>query len=273
MADALRLYRRVALAGRIVLSRPEHRYQLEVARLLAEEVILPDTQADRGGWPGRVQQGPAAGCEAWLSADWRDRERAGGLPFLPLDCGPTTLPPSPGKALKIVLFGADCTGKTTLAQKLADTYGGIAGVEAVRTWFDAYDNQCTAQDAKRMAWLQAASNHALGVLAAARPLFLDTDALASVMWYERYHGPAPADMLALARQEKADYYLLLETDIAYRQDHQRAHADHRELSTHHAVATLQRFGCRFLRVAGIGEERFFRADTAIASLGWPKKTG
>ncbi|WP_374336260.1 AAA family ATPase [Leeia sp.] len=269
MADALRLYRRVALAGCFALERPEHRYQLEVARQLAHEVMLPDAQTGQGAWPDRVHQGRAENCEAWLSAHWQDRARAGRLPFLPLDHGPTGLPPRQGKAPTVVLFGADCTGKSTLARALADAVGGVAGVEAVRTWFDAYDNQCSVADAKRMAWLQAASNRALAKLAAGRPLFLDTDALASVMWYEHYHGPAPADMLALAQQEKADYYLLLETDIAYQQDHQRAHTDRRELSSPQAVATLQRFGCRFLRVAGQGEQRLMQAKAAVAALHQP----
>jgi NadR type nicotinamide-nucleotide adenylyltransferase len=126
----------------------------------------------------------------------------------------------------VVLVGAESTGKTTLAQQLADhfqtvwvpEYGrehwerkvsGLTGSEASPSW-SAEEFIHIAQEQQRREDLSARQCN--------RILFCDTNAFATGTWYERYFHTRNALVDSIGQQSKADLYLLTAPDVPFVQD-------------------------------------------------------
>lgn len=127
---------------------------------------------------------------------------------------------------RVVLVGAESTGKTTLAQQLADhfqtvwvpEYGrehwekkvsGLTGSEASPSW-SAEEFIHIAQEQQRSEDLSARQCN--------RILFCDTNAFATGTWYERYFHTRNALVDSIGQQSKADLYLLTAPDVPFVQD-------------------------------------------------------
>jgi NadR type nicotinamide-nucleotide adenylyltransferase len=127
---------------------------------------------------------------------------------------------------RVVLVGAESTGKTTLAQQLADhfqtvwvpEYGrehwekkvsGLTGSEASPSW-SAEEFIHIAQEQQRREDLSARQCN--------RILFCDTNAFATGTWYERYFHTRHALVDSIGQQSKSDLYLLTAPDVPFVQD-------------------------------------------------------
>ena len=127
---------------------------------------------------------------------------------------------------RVVLVGAESTGKTTLAQQLADhfqtvwvpEYGrehwerkvsGLTGSEASPSW-STEEFIHIAQEQQRREDLSARQCN--------RILFCDTNAFATGTWYERYFHTRNALVDSIGQQSKADLYLLTAPDVPFVQD-------------------------------------------------------
>jgi NadR type nicotinamide-nucleotide adenylyltransferase len=127
---------------------------------------------------------------------------------------------------RVVLVGAESTGKTTLAQQLADhfqtvwvpEYGrehwerkvsGLTNSEASPGW-SAEEFIHIAQEQQRREDLSARQCN--------RILFCDTNAFATGTWYERYFHTRHALVDSIGQQSKADLYLLTAPDVPFVQD-------------------------------------------------------
>ncbi len=127
---------------------------------------------------------------------------------------------------RVVLVGAESTGKTTLAQQLADhfqtvwvpEYGrehwerkvsGLTGSEASPSW--------SAEEFIHIAQEQQ-SREDLSARQCNRILFCDTNAFATGTWYERYFHTRNALVDSIGQQSKADLYLLTAPDVPFVQD-------------------------------------------------------
>ncbi|MEM9572826.1 MAG: ATP-binding protein [Pseudomonadota bacterium] len=131
---------------------------------------------------------------------------------------------------RIVVTGAESTGSTTLAEALADQLGC--------EWVPEYGREYTANRAggPPAPWrddeflLIADYQNALENEAAARSktgwLVCDTDALATVIWQERYLGRSTAPVRAAADAQVTPYVRILTGDeIPFVDDGQRDGAD------------------------------------------------
>jgi NadR type nicotinamide-nucleotide adenylyltransferase len=171
---------------------------------------------------------------------------------------------------RIVLIGPECTGKTELAQFLAQHFGATVSLEYAREYAEARANELTADDVEpiargEMALLDRA-------IAAARELVVhDTDLLSTVVYARHYYGSCPEWIEAEARARCADHYLLLDTDLPWIADAARdAGGDAREDLFDAFRAALDEFACRWTIVSGDREARERAAldvvNRAIAGL-------
>jgi len=127
---------------------------------------------------------------------------------------------------RVVLVGAESTGKTTLAQLLAGhfqtcwapEYGRehwerkIAGLsihDPPPEWSDEeFIHIATEQQARENA-LARVSN---------RVLICDTNAFATGTWHERYRGSRNENVDSIGRRDRVDLYLLTAPDVDFVQD-------------------------------------------------------
>ncbi len=88
---------------------------------------------------------------------------------------------------RIVLTGAECTGKSTLAQALSGYYGEPWTTEFVREYVDGIERELTREDLEPIAKGQLATEDA-GLRQAKRFVLHDTNLLSSIIYANHYFG-------------------------------------------------------------------------------------
>ena len=167
---------------------------------------------------------------------------------------------------RICLIGPECTGKTTLAQRLARELGAVwrPGVRA-RLRRSAAVIRLTADDVEPIARGQIANEDAAARCRAHHPRHRPH-------LHRRLRPPLLRPLSAVDRRRsarrRADLYLLLDTDVDWQSDPARdAGGDAREDLFDAFRAALESFGARFVIISGLGEARWEAVLSAIAS--WP----
>ncbi|GGM29517.1 AAA family ATPase [Dactylosporangium sucinum] len=165
-------------------------------------------------------------------------------------------------ARRVRIVGAECTGKTTLAKRLAEHYATVWVPEAART---AGGPDLAASAVTRVAHLQRTTEDRLA-RRASRVLFCDTGLLPVRLWSERLFGASPEWLREAAEQETADLYLFASAELPF-----TGHSayDRPAERFDYSVATereLQRLGRRYVRLTGSHDERFARAVEAVDAV-------
>jgi len=188
---------------------------------------------------------------------------------LPGDSGqaraPDTLPAAPGRLARVALLGAESTGKTTLAGRLAERLGTLAAPEFGRLHSEAFGTDFDEQIALEilighLAGVGAASRYASGVL------IEDTDPLLTAVWCD-FAGARRPDEIERWRAH-ADLYLLCATDAPWVRDGVRSFADpnRREQFQEALRAELRRRSLPFVELSGPPDARLESALSAIRTL-------
>jgi NadR type nicotinamide-nucleotide adenylyltransferase len=169
----------------------------------------------------------------------------------------------PRARTRICLTGPECTGKTTLAQRLARELGVQWVPEYAREFAEACNNNILATDVEAIARGQMANeDRATGDV-----VILDTDLISTVVYARHYYGACPAWIEDEARERRADLYLLLDTDVAWQPDAARdASDDAREDLFDAFGAALDEFETNWVIVSGDWEERAAQAAAGISSV-------
>ena len=168
---------------------------------------------------------------------------------------------------RVVVFGTESTGKTTLAQKLAAHFGEPWAPEFVREFWDLKDGQITAEDLGTIALGQIA-NEDRAIASAKRGAFFDTDLLTCTLWNDwLFPGECPPWVReeAESRARGVALWLLCDTDIPWVPDPQRSFPDAagRERGRRLWRETLEKRALPFVDIRG---EWATRERTAIAAV-------
>jgi HTH-type transcriptional repressor of NAD biosynthesis genes len=176
---------------------------------------------------------------------------------------------------RVVLIGAESTGKTTLAERLAERYA--------TTWVPEYGREYWERKAAGLpmtgplpGWtsdefVHIADEQQRREDAAARTadkvLICDTNATATGTWHERYVGSRDPCVDAIGRRDKVDLYLLTAPDFPFVQDGWRDGEQIRDWMHARFVQQLAPLGGdRVKLLTGTLDERMARAATAIEEL-------
>lgn len=177
--------------------------------------------------------------------------------------------------LRVVLFGAESTGKSTLAERLSARFNAPWSAEFVREYWDAHAGVITPADLDAIARGQAAGEDAARDRAAAggaRVVFHDTDLLTCTIWDDLlFPGACPewARDEAGRRARATDLFLFCDTDLPWAPDPQRCFPDEagRALCRGVFLERLERTGARWTRIWGLAPaEREARAAAATELL-------
>ncbi len=168
---------------------------------------------------------------------------------------------------RIVLTGAECTGKTTLATALAGYYGEPWTSEFVRQYVAALDRELTSEDLAPIARGQLALEDQ--ALAQARRLILhDTNLLSSILYANHYFG-AQLEWVneTFLSRDYALYLLCAPAGIAWQADPgQRDSAAARAELHEKFKQSLQQLKLPYLELTGSAAARFGQAVLAIDQL-------
>lgn len=171
---------------------------------------------------------------------------------------------------RVVVVGAESTGKTTLAQALAQHYNTEYVGEFGRDRDEASLEETGAllewpsEDFRYTALTQRARENRLA-RQADRVLICDTDELVTALWHERYHGRPDYSTLDLIREH--DLYLLCDM-LEWDDDGTRSEwmLPDRETMQQRYIEELDRRGFHYITVTGDRDQRRSQAIRAIDEL-------
>ena len=169
--------------------------------------------------------------------------------------------------LKVVLFGPESTGKSTLAQKLAQHYNTQWVPEFARTYlqkkWDEEQKPCAIEDLVPIAYGQMESENRLAAQAN-NILFCDTDLLVTQTYSEVYFdGYCPPLIREYVQKNKYDLYLLMNIDTPWVADDLRDRPDDRSFMFERFQQSLIKYNKSHTTIGGQGMARFKAALDAI----------
>ena len=174
------------------------------------------------------------------------------------------------KPLRILLYGAECTGKSTLGQQLAEHYDSLFVSEYARTYAEKVNRVLGYKDVlpiargqaiqETKAWKQA-------VLEQRKMIVVDTDARMSWMYSDLLNEEVPPWVVNRALYKKYDVILFCQADgIEWMADPVRSEKDSRYIQTAQLRFLLQmtvHLNEPMLPLYGDEKERF---DSAVQMI-------
>lgn len=157
--------------------------------------------------------------------------------------------PSYSGLTRIVVTGSESTGKTALAQSLAEHYGVLWVPEYARDYAERRSESLTVHDVEPIAAGQIAREDE--VFGSSNGLvILDTDVVSTVVYAVHYYGSVSHWIMRAARERLADLYLLCDIDLPWVADQVRD-AQHHRRHVHDAfVQRLTRLAATFHVISG-----------------------
>lgn len=177
---------------------------------------------------------------------------------------------------RVVLIGAESTGKSTLAAHLARTFGTTWVQEFAREYCEVnmkFAGQQSVGDSTGwspeefdiIATIQQANENRFA-REANRLLICDTNAFVTGTWYERYYGKRSPTVDAIGRNDKVDLYLLCQPDIPFEQDGTRDGERARAWMHDRFVEQLKESNVHFEEISGDWARRNEEAVLAVQRL-------
>lgn len=181
-----------------------------------------------------------------------------------------TLKQQPSSCLKIVLFGPESTGKTTLAKQLARYYNSVWVPEYAREYLqDKWNNErktCGPEDLMPIAEGQMRLENLLAQKTDS-VLICDTDLLETKVYSEEYYsGSCDPILEKYAIQNTYDLYFLTYIDSPWVEDDLRDKPEEREEMFNAFKEALQKYKRPFVLLKGSKNERLEEAVKHIDTL-------
>jgi len=173
----------------------------------------------------------------------------------------------PINIVRVVLFGPESTGKTTLANQLAYHYQTVWAPEYAREYLqDKWNNKrqvCEHEDLMPIALGQMKLENKLAKQAD-KVLICDTDLLETKVYSEEYYdGIVDHDLELAAEKNQYDLYLLTYIDIPWKMDNIRDRPGQREEMFNAFENALKKYNRPYVTLKGDEETRLKEAIHAI----------
>lgn len=170
--------------------------------------------------------------------------------------------------LRIALLGAECTGKSTLADTLAQRFGAGVVSEYLREWCDTHGRTPLQQEQAHIAAEQAARIEAAAQAHAL--VFCDTTPLITALCSQHYFNDDSLLAEALAFQRGCALTLLCAPDLPWQADGiQRDGPGVRAAFDARLRTALVAAGLRWVEITGSDAARQAAAVAAVALLQRP----
>ncbi len=171
----------------------------------------------------------------------------------------------PALVKKIAIVGPESTGKSTLAQALADHYNTVWVPEYARGYLNQLIHPYEQSDLTKIAhgqlrledeWIKTASGL----------LICDTNLVVIKIWSEFKFGNCSEEIIEKMQNRKYDLHLLTDIDLPWQPDPQREHPDKRQELFERYEAELKKQKIKYAVISGADEDRLERAIEVVNSI-------
>ena len=164
---------------------------------------------------------------------------------------------------RIVIYGPESTGKTTLAYDLANHYKTSWVPEYAREYlqrkWDLHKEKCNLDDLINIALGQIKEENKM-ISKSRKFIFCDTNVLVTKAWSETYfEGYCPAQIKNILKSVRYDYYFLTNIDVPWVKDDLRDRPDNREELFSYFKNQLDINKIEYSVVSGDNQERLKKA--------------
>ncbi|MEO8622023.1 MAG: ATP-binding protein [bacterium] len=166
------------------------------------------------------------------------------------------------------MTGPECTGKTTLARRLADALATECVPEGARTYAERVAHELSSETVEPIAREHIAlADAAAGRVRAnnGKVLVLDTDLVSTIVYGRAYYGFHSEFIDREARARRADLYLLCDVDVPWYPDGIRDRPSDREHMFELFRDALAEREARTVVVRGDWDERWGIALDAVSA--------
>ena len=166
---------------------------------------------------------------------------------------------------KIVITGAESTGKTTLCQKLAKEFETIWVPEFARIYLEEKQKSVEKEDILRIAKGHTELEDEY-TLKANRVLIIDTDMIITKLYSQIYFQTVPKFVLDEIQKRKYHLHIVLTPDVSWVADPLRDLPHFRDEFHKLLLEELQKVQAHYQIVSGNYQERFHKAKEIISKL-------
>ena len=174
--------------------------------------------------------------------------------------------PDTEQLMKIAVVGPESTGKSTLAEQLAQRLGTVCVPEYAREYCKNLNREYTLQDEMNMFYGQNALERSLVPLAQNNILVSDTMILTIKVWCDHLFGHTPDEVTDAIRQNDYDLYLLMDIDLPWADDPLRDFPTLREHFMEVWHNELKSINANYEVISGWGVDRFANAWKVVNAL-------
>jgi HTH-type transcriptional regulator, transcriptional repressor of NAD biosynthesis genes len=175
---------------------------------------------------------------------------------------------------RVVLVGAESTGKTTLARRLAEHLGTVWVPEYGRSYWEGRrylpSGTWVSEEFLHIAEVQAAAEDVFARQARGAVLVADTDPRETLAWEDRYLGTMSDGLRAFVETRRPDLYLVCGDDIPWTDDGTRESGSFRERMQSRVTEVVSASGVPWRTLEGTLELRLSAAVYAINGIPVPE---
>ncbi|QNF35867.1 ATP-binding protein [Adhaeribacter swui] len=167
--------------------------------------------------------------------------------------------------IKIGITGPESTGKSTLAEQLANHYGAVWVPEYAREYLANLQRPYTQTDVAQIASGQLARMDQ-ALKQNPKLIFFDTELIVLKIWLENAYGTSPDWLRQAIEQQNIDLYLLMDIDLPWEPDPQREHPHLRQFFYDWYQRELKAHKFNFVTISGSYQHRLQAARQQIDKL-------
>jgi NadR type nicotinamide-nucleotide adenylyltransferase len=169
------------------------------------------------------------------------------------------------KTIKIVITGAESTGKSILSEALADHYGTRWIPELARSFVETLGRHYTYSDIELIARWQIEEEKRIS--GSQKMVFFDTWLIITKVWFEFVYGKSPDWLHEYIAGSSIDLFLLCDIDIPWEPDPVRENGGESRIRLQKLyVEQLENYGFNYHLISGLGESRLQNAIDIIDSF-------
>lgn len=157
--------------------------------------------------------------------------------------------------LKIAIVGPESTGKSTMANFLAQEFHTSCVPEYARYYCKDLNNSYTLQDELNMFFGQLALEDAIIAFNKTNIIICDTTILTVKLWSDHLFGHTPANVLQEIKDRKYDFYLLMDINLPWENDPLRDFPNDRAHFMNTWISELEALNAPYAIVSNIDNER------------------